>query len=347
MAHGKLTQNIASLLGITLCDDRHLEHLEPRLHHEVHSIFREQDPTVSGWVGSLVPNQSEVSSYCRSLFPSADWITRYNLRWLMGDSIAGITIGFVVVPQAMAYAVLAELSPEYGLYTSFTGLCVYWLFGTSKDIVIGVSSSSIVDSDSNWMSQTTAIGSLLVGSVITSIEEQRPDVYSRTDIAKTLSFITGAILLAAGLIRAGNLVELIPYVPISAFVTAAALQIIATQFPVAMGIPNINTREAPYKVYINTLKGLPNTHLDAAIGLSCLVFLYIVREICARLEVKQPSKRRFWALASSMRLSFAMLLMTFISFLVNRNHSSTPKFRIVGTIEKGKHLSLTQYLPGG
>lgn len=51
----------------------------------------------------------------------------------------GLTVGFVVVPQAMAYAILAELGPEYGLYTSFTGAALYWLFGTSKDIVIGVS----------------------------------------------------------------------------------------------------------------------------------------------------------------------------------------------------------------
>jgi sodium-independent sulfate anion transporter 11 len=53
----------------------------------------------------------------------------------------GLTIGFVVVPQAMAYALLARLSPEFGLYTSFTGAILYWLFGTSKDIVIGVSNT--------------------------------------------------------------------------------------------------------------------------------------------------------------------------------------------------------------
>lgn len=53
--------------------------------------------------------------------------------------IPGITISMVIVPQAMAYAVLAELPPAYGLYTSFTGAVLYWVFGTSKDIVIGVS----------------------------------------------------------------------------------------------------------------------------------------------------------------------------------------------------------------
>jgi sodium-independent sulfate anion transporter 11 len=47
-------------------------------------------------------------------------------------------VGLVVVPQAMAYALLARLPPAFGLYTTFTGACIYWIFGTSKDIVIGV-----------------------------------------------------------------------------------------------------------------------------------------------------------------------------------------------------------------
>lgn len=57
----------------------------------------------------------------------------YNLGWLTGDLIAGITVGAVVVPQGMAYARLATLPVEYGLYTSFVGVCVYWFFATSKE----------------------------------------------------------------------------------------------------------------------------------------------------------------------------------------------------------------------
>lgn len=52
--------------------------------------------------------------------------------------IEGITVGIVVVPQGMAYALLAKLPPEYGLYTSFVGFLLYWAFATSKDITIGV-----------------------------------------------------------------------------------------------------------------------------------------------------------------------------------------------------------------
>ena len=60
------------------------------------------------------------------------------LTW---NDILGITVGFVVIPQSMAYAKLAELAPEFGLYSSFMGVLIYWFFATSKDITIGVSTS--------------------------------------------------------------------------------------------------------------------------------------------------------------------------------------------------------------
>lgn len=58
---------------------------------------------------------------------------------------AGITIGAVVVPQGMAYAKLAELEPQFGLYSSFMGVLVYWFFATSKDITIGVSRPAVLE----------------------------------------------------------------------------------------------------------------------------------------------------------------------------------------------------------
>ena len=62
------------------------------------------------------------------------------MRFLAKASYLGITVGAVVVPQSMAYAKLAELDPQFGLYSSFMGVLIYWFFATSKDITIGVSS---------------------------------------------------------------------------------------------------------------------------------------------------------------------------------------------------------------
>ncbi|KAK0651117.1 sulfate transporter family-domain-containing protein [Cercophora newfieldiana] len=282
--------------------------------------YNEADPTVSDWLRSLLPSRKGVLRYARGVFVFTQWLPRYSYGWIVGDCIAGLTVGFVVIPQAMAYALLATLSPEYGLYTSFMGAALYWLFGTSKDIVIG----------------TTAVGSLLVGSVITSIQEQRPDVYTNEEIAKTTSAIAGMILLFIALLRLGWVIEFIPYIPISAFVTAASIIIIATQFPALMGIPGVNTRQAPYLVIINALKGLPNTHTDAAIGLTSVVLLYAIRFFCARMEKRYPARKKTWGIISSMRLTFVMLLYTLISWLVTRGLSKEQRpFRIVGPISRG------------
>jgi sodium-independent sulfate anion transporter 11 len=102
--------------------------------------YVEEEPTAVEWLRSIVPTPREVATYGRNLFPFTRWIMRYNLQWLYGDLVAGITVGAVVVPQSMAYAKLAQLPVEFGLYSSFMGVLIYWFFATSKDITIGVSS---------------------------------------------------------------------------------------------------------------------------------------------------------------------------------------------------------------
>lgn len=175
-----------------------------------------------------------------------------------------------------------------------------------------------------------------MGEVITHVHEARPGKYESYEIAKNLSFITGVVLFVIGLLRLGWIVEVIPYIPVSAFVTAASITIMCTQFPVMMGIPNINSREKPYQVVIKTLRRLGDTRLDAAIGLTCLVLLDVVRRVCTRMEVRQPARKRLWATISSLRLTFAMLLYTLVSWMLNRHLSEEKsRIRIVGHIEKG------------
>ncbi|KAJ3496690.1 hypothetical protein NLG97_g2475 [Lecanicillium saksenae] len=283
-------------------------------------VYAEDEPTVAEWLRELIPTKTGATNYLRSLFPSLFWIQRYNARWLLGDVVAGITIGLVVVPQAMAYAVLAGLTPAYGLYTSFTGAILYWVFGTSKDIVIG----------------TTAVGSLLVGQVVGRVRANNESGATSQEVAHTLSLLCGAVLLFFGLFRLGWIIEFIPYIPISAFVTAASITIMSTQIPTALGITGIDNHAPPYRVLIDTIKALPKIQLDAAIGLSSIVLLFAIREFCSHMESRQPAHKRAWTFASSLRLTFTMLLFTLISFLVHgRGETIVPKFRIVGPIERG------------
>lgn len=97
--------------------DKALQHgVEPRL---------EDEPNVAKWLHNLLPSRKGAVEYMQRTLTFTSWVTRYNSRWLAGDVIAGLTVGFVVVPQGMAYALLAGLAPEYGLYTSFTGAITY------------------------------------------------------------------------------------------------------------------------------------------------------------------------------------------------------------------------------
>lgn len=143
-------------------------------------------------------------------------------------------------------------------------------------------------------------------------------------------------MLFVGLLRLGWLIEFIPYIPISSFVTSASITILCTQVPSALGIPGINTRESPYKVIINIFRGLPRARLDAAVGVSSIVLLFAIRDFCALMERRRAKQKRMWAFLSSLRMTFVMILFTVVSYLVNRGHDiDNPRFRIVGYIEPG------------
>jgi len=241
----------------------------------------EQEPTAAEYLSKFNPSASATKRYVRSLFPFWDWIFHYNLTWLFGDVIAGVTVGFVVIPQGMAYALLAKLPAEYGLYTSFVGFILYWAFATSKDITIG----------------TVAVMSTIVGNIVIKVQKTHPKLEA-PDIARALSVIAGAVLLFIGLTRLGRIVELIPLVAITSFMTGAAISIGAGQVPALMGISGVNNRGPTYLVIIDTLKGLPRTKLDAAMGLSALFLLYAIRIFCSWMTKKQPAKKKLWFFVS-------------------------------------------------
>ena len=139
----KIGHGLAKVLGIKL-DYRDVDAPKLTRGESVFSVasadsYCEEEPTSMEWIRSVTPTGGQFLGYLRSLFPFLQWLHRYNTQWLYGDLVAGITIGAVVVPQGMAYAKLAELPVEFGLYSSFMGVLIYWFFATSKDITIGVS----------------------------------------------------------------------------------------------------------------------------------------------------------------------------------------------------------------
>lgn len=275
-----------------------------------------------------------VGSYIKSLFPIVHWLPHYNTSWFTQDLIAGITVGCVLVPQSMSYAQLATLPPQYGLYSSFIGAFIYSLFATSKDVCIG----------------PVAIMSLETAKVIAKVLEKYPEnTIDAPIIASTLALLCGAISLTIGLLRLGFLVELISLNAVAGFMTGSALNIISGQVPSLMGYSDrVNTREATYKVIINSLKHLPNTKLDAVFGLIPLFILYFWKWWCNSMGPQMTDKyfskdskqnylwKKFYFYTQACRNAFVIIIFTAISWSIThgKNVDNRP-IEILGNVPKG------------
>lgn len=154
----------------------------------------------------------------RKLFPFLDWIGEYRWSFLPKDLIAGITVAIVLIPQGLAYALIAGLPAVYGLYASMVPLVVYTFFGTSRSLGVG----------------PVAMDSLLVAAGLGAISSVGPGNYIAMAIA--LAFMVGFIQFTLGLLRMGFLVNFLSKPVISGFTSGAALIIMASQLKYLLGI---------------------------------------------------------------------------------------------------------------
>jgi sodium-independent sulfate anion transporter 11 len=118
-------------------------------------------------------------------------------------------------------------------------------------------------------------------------------------------------------------------------ITGSVITIVADQASTMLGIPDIRTGDPAYKVTISTFKNLGKTRLDAAMGVTALVILYLIRFACDKASQRYSSKKRFYFFLSTLRTVFVILFFTLISWLVNRKHRTAPKFAILGHIPRG------------
>ncbi|KAL2270886.1 hypothetical protein VTJ83DRAFT_257 [Remersonia thermophila] len=313
----------AKALGIKLQPNDPFQHVEQpgasTFSSKSGHTFVEEPPKITEYLQELKPSRGQVYDYVLSLFPFLSWIGHYNLQWLIGDLVAGITVGAVVVPQGMAYAKLANLEVQFGLYSSFMGVIIYWFFATSKDITIG----------------PVAVMSQLTGGIVADLATTLPDVPAHA-VASALSVLAGSIVLGIGLIRCGWIVDVISLTALSAFMTGSAISILVGQIPSMMGITGFSTRDATYLVFIHTLQGLPRTTLDAAMGLTALAMLYLIRAVCSYAAKRYPQHQKMFFFLSTLRTVFVILLYTMISWLVNRGlPKDEVKFKILLDVPRG------------
>lgn len=151
-------------------------------------------------------------------FPAVGWLPRYSRNQFSGDVIAGIIVAVLLIPQGMAYATLAGLPPQMGLYASIVPLVIYGFMGTSPALGVG----------------PTAIASVLTASAVGAIASEGSDRY--LEVTLLLTLLVGIIRAGLGLIKAGFLVNFMSHPVLSGFVNAAALMIAGSQFAHVAGL---------------------------------------------------------------------------------------------------------------
>lgn len=154
---------------------------------------------------------------CRFI-PILGWLRSYERRWLGGDLLAGLTTAVMLVPQAMAYAMLAGLPPVLGLYASIAPLVLYAIFGTSRELAVG----------------PVAMVSLLVAAGVGSMAETGSELFIA--YAVTLSLMVGVIQVVMGVARLGFLTNFLSHPVLSGFTSAAALIIGFSQLGHLLGL---------------------------------------------------------------------------------------------------------------
>uniref|UniRef100_A0A8C1Y231 Solute carrier family 26 member 10 n=1 Tax=Cyprinus carpio TaxID=7962 RepID=A0A8C1Y231_CYPCA len=206
--------------------------------------------------------------------PVCSWLPKYKLKkWLLGDIIAGLTVGIVHIPQGMAFALLTSVAPVYGLYTSFFPVVLYMLFGTGHHVSTG----------------TFAVLSLMTGSVVErlvpiplALNSSSPEAAEfeaqRIGVASAVAFLSGIMMLCMCGLQLGFLSTYLSEPIVKAFTSAAAFHVTVSQLQSMLGL-----RLPRYAGAFSLFKNVPHTNLaELVISLLCLAVLVPVKEVNSR-----------------------------------------------------------------
>ncbi|XP_057659494.1 sodium-independent sulfate anion transporter isoform X3 [Diorhabda carinulata] len=212
----------------------------------------------------LTPRTSGTTNIRRLIkkrFPLLAWLPSYNFQTFSQDFLAGITVALTEIPQGIAYAIVAGLPSQYGLYAGFMGCFMYFMLGSCKDINIG----------------PTAIMALMIQPYVSSM-----------GIAGgiLITFLSGCLIFLCGLLHLGFIVEFFSYPVIAGFTTAAAFNIASSQIKSLLGIPGKS--DTFLTAWISVFENIKKTRLaDTLMGFFVIVFLVIAKEIRRYGSLKQ------------------------------------------------------------
>ncbi|XP_049373797.1 sulfate transporter 1.3-like [Solanum verrucosum] len=246
----------------------------------------------------------------QAVFPILEWGRSYNLSKFKGDLISGLTIATLCIPQDIGYAKLANLDPQFGLYSSFVPPLVYAFMGSSRDIAIG----------------PVAVVSLLLGSMLQQELDPVKQKHEYQRLAFTATFFAGITQFVLGFFRLGFLIDFLSHAAIVGFMGGAAITISLQQLKGLLGIKKFTKKTDIVSVMKSVFAAAHHgwNWQTIVIGLSFLAFLLIAKFI------GKKHKKFFWVPAIAPLIS--VILSTFFVFIF---HAEKHDVQIVRHIDQG------------
>lgn len=199
--------------------------------------------------------------------PITTWGRQYRLHTLSSDLVAAVIVTVMLIPQSLAYAMLAGLPPEAGIYASITPIVLYALFGTSGSLAVG----------------PVAVVSLLTASAVGQVAAEGSIGYATA--ALTLAFLSGGILLVMGILRLGFISNFLSHAVISGFITASGLLIAISQLKHILGV-NASGHTLPEILNSLLVNILDTNWVTLLLGATSTALLFSIRKYLKRVLIR-------------------------------------------------------------
>jgi SulP family sulfate permease len=247
--------------------------------------------------------------------PALNWLRNYQSKHLFGDITAGVIVTSLLIPQAMAYALLAGLPPQIGLYASILPAIIYPLLGTSQVLAVG----------------PVAVDSLMVAAAIAKLAPQGSTEY--LTLAITLAFLVGIIEIGMGILRMGFLVNFLSRSVISGFISGAAIIIGFSQVRHLLGL-KIPATESFIELLTLTIGKITQVNWVAlSLGLASIVMLLYFNQPLVNLLKRQGwSEQKILPISKSAPLLVVILGTLLVSIF---RWDQVAGLRIVGMVPSG------------
>jgi SulP family sulfate permease len=242
------------------------------------------------------------------------WLTTYRRECLAGDLTAGLIVTVMLIPQSLAYAMLAGLPPQVGLYASILPILAYAAFGTSMTLAVG----------------PVAVISLMTASALEPFAA--PGSAQFVALSIQLALLSGLMLIAFGVLRLGFLANFLSHPVISGFISGSAILIAVGQVRHLLGIKAGG--EGVPGLLVSLMTALPQTNrVTVVIGLSSLLFLWVARRWLAGVLTAFGLARKQADLLARLAPMMAVIVSTLVVWLLQLD--SRAGVAIVGAVPSG------------